>query len=225
MTRAKAKPKSAGTKVEPNNALTAIAVEGEPDGVSVARAMIKPDFRHGMTMAQVQRPVFGKIAEFPGVGDFADAVALYEKDAANGDLGFASRMLAAQAVTLDNIFTELARRMALNMGESLQATDIYARHAMKAQAQSRATLEALVKIHQPREQTVKHVHVNEGGQAVVADQFHQHTGGAGNGNGAEQCHAAGDTGECPALPGPDPLGHTVPIPGGVGEAALQDARG
>lgn len=38
----------------------------------------------------------------------------------------------------------------------------------------RATLEALAKLHQPREQTVKHVHVNEGGRAIVADQIHQH---------------------------------------------------
>ncbi len=32
-------------------------------------------------------------------------------------------------------------------------------------------------LHQPREQTVKHVHVNECGQAIVADHIHQHTGG------------------------------------------------
>lgn len=58
------------------------------------------------------------------------------------------------------------------------ATETYARIAMKAQAQSRATLETLAKLHQPREQTVRHVHVNDGGQAVIADQLHHHGGAA-----------------------------------------------
>lgn len=107
----------------------------------------------------------------PGAGDYADAVQERANSAADGDLAFASRMLAAQAVTLDTIFTEMARRMALNMGEYLGATETYGRIAMKAQAQSRATLEALAKLHQPREQTVRHVHVNEGGQAAAANQI------------------------------------------------------
>jgi hypothetical protein len=85
--------------------------------------------------------------------------------------------LAAQAITLDNMFTEFARRACLNMGEYVNATDTYARLALKAQSNCRATLEALAKFHQPREQTVRHVHVHEGAQAVVADQFHHHAGG------------------------------------------------
>ncbi len=51
------------------------------------------------------------------------------------------------------------------------------RLALKVKANSRATLETLAKLHQPREQTVRHVHVNEGGQAVVADNFHNYAGG------------------------------------------------
>lgn len=60
----------------------------------------------------------------------------------------------------------------MNLGEYPQAMERYTRLALKAQGNCRATLEALAKLHQPREQTVKHVHVNEGGQAVVADHFH-----------------------------------------------------
>ena len=41
---------------------------------------------------------------------------------------------------------------------------------MKAQSNCRTTLEALAKLHQPREQTVRHIHVNDGGKAIVADQ-------------------------------------------------------
>lgn len=101
------------------------------------------------------------------LGDYAAAIRAKDDFAEKGDLGFVSRMPSAQAVTLDNIFTEMARRMAVNMGEYLGATETYARIALKAQAQSRATLEALAKLHQPREQTVRHVHVNEGGRQLL----------------------------------------------------------
>lgn len=45
--------------------------------------------------------------------------------------------------------------------------DVQGLIALKAQANCRATLEALVKLHQPREQTVKHVHVRIGVPALM----------------------------------------------------------
>jgi hypothetical protein len=74
------------------------------------------------------------------------------------------------------------RLLAWSMGTYSQATERYARLALKAQANCRATLEALARLQQPREQTVKHVHINQGGQAVVADHFH--TGAEKMGNQA-----------------------------------------
>lgn len=50
------------------------------------------------------------------------------------------------------------------MGDYLDAMDRYARLALKVQANSRATLEALAKRHQPREQIAKHVHMNKVGR-------------------------------------------------------------
>ncbi len=112
------------------------------------------------------------------------------------------------------------------MGEYLGATEIYARIALKAQAGSRAAIETLAKLHSPREQTVRHVHVNEGGQAVIADEFHHHTGGRENGKSNEQPHATGtgDTGAGPALPCPDPLGPAVPLASGERQRPVPDAR-
>jgi len=95
--------------------------------------------------------------------------------------------------------------------------------ALKAQSTSRATLEALAKLHQPREQTVRHVHVNQGGQAIVTEQFHHHTGGTQNVETTEQSHAAGETGTNPALFGQDASGDTLPIPSGIRPAAMSDA--
>lgn len=146
------------------------------------------------------------------------------KAAKSGDLGHYKAMLAAQADTLNCIFTEMARRAAVNMGEYIGATESYMRLGLKAQTQCRATIEALDRLTSGRVQTVKHVHVNEGGQAIVADQFHQHTGGQKSGQSNEQPHATGTAGESPALSGPDPLGQAVPIPGSEGESAVPYAR-
>lgn len=146
------------------------------------------------------------------------------KAAKAGDLSHQKSMLAAQADALNSVFTEMARRAALNMGEYIGATETYLRLGLKAQAQCRATIEALDSLTSGRVQTVKHVHVNEGGQAIVADQFHQHTGGSKNGKGNNQPHATGKTGESPALSGPDSLGATVPIPGSEGQGPMPHAR-
>jgi hypothetical protein len=128
------------------------------------------------------------------------------------------------AGSMDSMFTELARRTANNMGEYIDAAERYGRLALKAQSNSRATLEALAKLHQPREQTVRHVHVNEGGQAVVADHFHNHTGGNENVETVKQPHATRAAGEGPALPSSDPLREGVPITSDKGQETVQDAR-
>ena len=208
------KPKAAIAPMAtgPNNALSVPKTEEETESQAIARKLLAPDFRHAMATGQLLKTRLAGLPNAPGSGDFADAINARCDKAAKGDLKFASRMLAAQASTLDAIFAEMAQRMAENMGGSLAATEIYARIAMKAQANSRAALEALAKLHQPREQTVRHVHVNEGGQAVIADQFHHHTGGQENGKPIEQPHATGSAGECLALPGPDPRGTSCQSP-------------
>ena len=77
---------------------------------------------------------------------------------------------------------------------------------------------------EPREQTVRHMHVNEGGQAVIADQFHNHMGGKENAESGNQSDATGPAGQCTALPSPDASGNGVPIPCSERQAAMQDAR-
>jgi hypothetical protein len=212
--KAKAKPQ--------NNALKILAVDDDDVARATAAAILAPAFRHGVVAAQTHKAQYGKLDVAPGLADYAEGMSDVGKRAKAGDLAFASELLAAQALSLDGIFTEMARRMALNMGEYLGATETYARIAMKAQAQSRATLEALAKLHQPREQTVRHVHVNEGGQAVVADHFHHHHGGQENGQSSEQPDA-----QCPCRPpmlGTDESGNGVPITSDQGGEALQAAR-
>jgi hypothetical protein len=84
-----------------------------------------------------------------------------------GDLAAAERMLVAQAAALNAIFSELARRSALNMGEHLDAMDRYMRLALRAQSQSRATVETLAAIKNPPVVYARQANINNGGQLQV----------------------------------------------------------
>lgn len=142
----------------------------EDPGEVLANAMLGQDMRHGLVAANFAQNVLASTEEALALMDCASFMKKRAADAIAGDLAFISAMLASQALSLDNMFTEFARRAAINIREYPLATERYGRLAMKAQANSRATLEALAKLHQPREQTVRHVHVdNRGGQAVITE--------------------------------------------------------
>ena len=210
--------------IKPNNALIIEQTKEETGAQAMARKMLQPTLKNAAAASAFTSKMMQSDLELPGIGDYADHVLSVSSKAAGGDLAMASKILAAQAITLDSMFAELARRAGNNMGEYINAAERYGRLALKAQSNCRATLEALAKLHQPREQTVRHVHVNEGGQAVIADNFHHHTGGRENGNSIKQSDATGSAGASAALPSPDPLRNGVPIPGCEGKAAMQDAR-
>lgn len=211
--------------IKPNNALTVEQTTEETGAQAMARKLLDPAFKNAAASAGFLDKMLGGI-EKPGVTDYADNLIAKADKAASGDLAMASRMLATQAVTLDAMFAELARRCAMNIGDYINASERYGRLALKAQSNCRATLEALAKLHQPREQTVRHVHVNEGGQAVIADQFHHHAGGRENGQSDGQPHAPGTgaAGASHALLCPDPLGPAVPISGSERQSPVPDAR-
>jgi hypothetical protein len=93
-----------------------------------------------------------------------------------GDLAVPERMLNAQAVALNAMFGELARRAAMNMGEYLGASETYMRLALKAQSQCRATVETLAEMKNPhgvafvKQANIAHgpQQVNNGGTAPVS---------------------------------------------------------
>lgn len=215
------KRKSAGGPAKP---ITMDAAKGEGEAETMARVMVGPYLRHGIVAHGIADKMVSKLPGEPHIDDFGKVIKAKAELTSKGDMTLASEMLTAQALSLDAMFTELARRATNNLGDYPLAAERYARLAFKAQANCRASLETLAKLHQPREQTVRHVHVNEGGQAVIADEFHHHGGNEKNGKSDKQCHATGAAGQGPALPCPDPLGNGMPIPSREGEAAMQDAR-
>ena len=210
--------------MKPNHKLLVEQTSNETGAQAMARKLLQPTIKNAVAASTFTSNLIGSDLEKPGLSDYAQHVQAVSHKAQTGDLTMASQMLAAQAVTLDSMFAELARRAALNMSDYIDAAERYGRLALKAQGNCRATLEALAKLHQPREQTVRHVHVNEGGQAVIADQFHHHGGTGESVESVRQSDATGAAGPSAALPGPDALGNGVPITSRKREAAVPHAR-
>ncbi len=113
-----------------------------------------------------------------GVLDLTESVELMQaktEQVRSGDLSGPEAILTAQAVALDVIFTEMARRAALNIGEHLQATDTYMRLAMRAQGQCRATLQTLGELKNPRQVAfVKQANIANGYQQVNNSETYMH---------------------------------------------------
>ena len=180
-------------------------------GRTFARIILDPQTRNANIAMSFGSQVFGD-KHRPDIMESSAVLAEEILKAGKGDLSLASRIYTSQALSLDALFTDLARRSGNNMGQYPDAADRYMRLALKAQSACRSTLEALAKLHLPREQTVRHVHVNEGGQAVIADQFHHHAGAVENGKSVKQSDATGPAGTNAALPGPDENGNGEPVP-------------
>ena len=191
-------------------------LEGEKLNDTVAKAMLGSGIRHGHVAAVFAGKMLNETGESVGLMDAAAVIEQRAAEAMAGDLSFASATLASQAMTCDLMFSEFARRAAEQVGTNIDAAERYAKLAMKAQSNCRTTLEALARLHQPREQTVRHININAGGQAVVADQFHHHHQGALENETAEPAHEprAEATGGSAALPSPDASRDAVPVPSG-----------
>lgn len=159
----------------------------------------------------------------------ADALPIVEAAARSvgaGDLAHASQVLVAHTFILDAAFTEMLRRAGAgaNGGDNRDAFESYMKLALKAQSNCRATIEALARLHQPREQVVRHVHVYEGGQAVVADEFHHHHAGGSPNNARIDHQPHGKRARRAALSGSEPLGQPVSVPGNARQEKVQNAR-
>ena len=107
-------------------------------------------------------------SKYAGTVDLADLVDdLRErmKKVQGGDMQPVEAMLLGQATTLETIFTSLARRASSQ--EYLKPFQAYLGMALKAQAQCRATLEALAEIKNPRQVAfVKQANISGGHQQV-----------------------------------------------------------
>jgi hypothetical protein len=142
-----------------------LRVKGEPDvgkSETLARVALRPSVRAGITV-QTYSKQFGEL----DLTALVDDLAAQNSSVSKGDMARSEAMLMSQAHTLEAIFHELARRAALNLGEYINAAEIYMRLALKAQSQCRATLETLAAIKNPSPVTfVRQANVAHGPQQV-----------------------------------------------------------
>lgn len=197
---------------------------GETETEAHARAMLEPGIRHGAVALGFGAQAYGGQAP-PALGSVVDQLRKTMDEAEAGGTATANRMLAAQAAALDAMFTELCRRAQLNANDFPDAAEKYIRLALKAQARCAATLETLAHIQRPGSEAPRHVTVADGGQAIIADQFHHHAGSQ-NGKTADQPHAPREDGASAPLLGEnqDPAGWSMPGARSEGLKPVPNAR-
>ncbi len=145
------------------NELFVPQVDGKSQERTIAEAAMASEARNAFTAQTFLKGAFGEI-------DITETICILKEKVSvtqGGDLAEVEAMLTAQAIALDTIFGEMARRAALNLGQHLSATDIYMRLALKAQNQARATLRAIAEIKNPRHVSfVKQANIAHGPQQV-----------------------------------------------------------
>lgn len=142
-------------------------IEVPPEGDNpmerlVADMVVAGTCGNATTMHTFARGTFDTLDLASSVRSLASTI----KDVQAGNLGHAEAVLTSQAVALDAIFGEMARRAALNMGEYPDAFERYMRLALKAQTQCRATLETLATIKHPPVVIARQANIAHGPQQV-----------------------------------------------------------
>jgi hypothetical protein len=126
--------------------------------------------------------------------------------------------LASQMAATHELSMEMLRRA--KTADTRDAMRDYGNLATKLTRTFTNQMKALSDWRRGGEQVVRHVHVYEGGQAVVAETVN--VGGRQNEIGAINPHAQGALGA--PVPGQDAAGNALPMPGDEGADPLPAAR-
>lgn len=128
----------------------------------MARLTVEPLVGAAQTIRAFSRGMVGEV----GIMDSIAALRAATDQLATPGNAAIEEALWAQAKALDAIFTEMARRAALNMSDYPEAFDRYMRHAMKAQAQARATYETIAEVRSPPVVIARQANIAAGPQQV-----------------------------------------------------------
>lgn len=145
----------------PNPAVLRLGLKPEQDAdKEIAETLSQPEVRAASVIQQFD----GETIDFTFM---ADELRRQTATIQSGDMSRPEAMLAAQAHTLDALFSNLAKRAQSNMVAGYgDATERYLRLALKAQAQSVRTIEALAELKYPK--TISFI-----GQANIANGHQQ----------------------------------------------------
>ena len=134
------------TELNKKHHLTLPVQPGKTRDEMMAQTVISPLFTASGTVRLYSHGTAGELDVTATINTLAEMSSKVHA----GDMQGVETMLTAQAIALNTMFSELARRAAINMGEHLAATETYMRMALKAQTQCRATLETLAEVKNPR---------------------------------------------------------------------------
>ena len=155
------KPRPKETTPNPK-ALPVVRDPSQTPAQALSRAALNPSIISAATMTAFQGNLMGDDLD---MGELVDSLSEGCKRVNRGDLSNLEDMLVAQATTLQTLFASLARRAANQ--EQLRQYEAFMGLALKAQAQSRATISALVDLKFPRQATfVKQANIAHGPQQV-----------------------------------------------------------
>jgi|JI10StandDraft_1071094.scaffolds.fasta_scaffold348849_2 hypothetical protein len=142
---------------QPSLSLHVTADAGESDATVIARAAIRPAVRAGLSLSVLPQSVPGT-----DLNSLIEEITVQQTRVRNNDLGLIEEALVAQANTLDALFHTLTRK-AVDCSD-FQRFNACMQLALKAQNQSRCTLEGLSKIKNPPQ--IAYVRQANIGQAV-----------------------------------------------------------
>ena len=174
MSKTKDKPAATNPKI-----LQVTVTAGRTEAQAVAAAAASPTVNAAIVMDAYQGNIAGDVNLMALVESLQEST---DKTKA-GDLSNLEAMLIGQATALQTMFTSLAKRASHQ--EYLTQYGVYMTLALKAQAQSRATISALVDLKYPKQSAtfVKQANIANGPQQVNNGAFpdkdaqaHAHTG-------------------------------------------------
>jgi hypothetical protein len=187
MTTASSKPKAtrkattapAPTSVDKSRSVEVFVKPGETQDRAVAGMVARGLVTNASTVIRFSEPEHNGLSLMDMARELRD-----QGEAVNrGDLSALERMLTAQALSLNAIFGELARVAKCNLFKVPDVADRYLRLALRAQSQSRATVETLAAVKNPpvvfaRQANIAHgpQQVNNGGAAPTNTRTGAHAG-------------------------------------------------
>jgi hypothetical protein len=132
------------------------------NGARNAKLMLMPSLNAAAVMEAYQGNIVGKE---PDMATLIDGLRASFTTAKDGDLSRLEEMLIGQATALQSIFVSLARRA--QSAEYQKNFESFLGLALKAQAQSRATIQAVVELKYPKQVAfVKQANISHGLQQV-----------------------------------------------------------
>jgi hypothetical protein len=143
--------------------LTIEMKKGETVEQAKARAALSPEYHAANSIFQLGQILSSKDVDLTKL---AKGLEYQSQRLSEGNLGQVESMLTAQAHTLDALFHNLLRRAALNVKNEFSVVERLFKLALKAQSQSRTTLDSIAAMKKPPPELIKQTNVALGHQQV-----------------------------------------------------------